>query len=538
MARRFALLRALALAPLLAACASQQPFPLAEATIGGMHAAMRAGALSCRAVVQGYLDRIAVHDPALHAVISLNPDALAEADALDRAGMRAPLHCVTVLVKDNIDARGMPTTAGALAFAGNRPPDDAFLVARLRAAGAIVIGKANMDEFAFTYKGSSSIAGQAVNAYDAGITPGGSSSGTGSGVSASFAMVGLGTDTGGSVRVPSALQGLIGLRPSLRLLSQHGIVPLAPTEDTGGPMCRTVQDCALMMNALVGYDAAPGSGQGRTPGHGSPQVASAEEYAALTHAPADYTAFLDAGALRGARIGVVRQLFPAPDTPDKALFVATLDAALQRMREAGAFVEDVVVPDLDIILADFETVKPYEFRGGLERYLVRWPSDADHHLRSYRELAASGGFEPRNAGPIAEYERLGADPLQHPAYVRNVGERFPFVRERLTRAFGDKRFDVLVYPTRAGLNTTLDGKASNNPRTSRLSSFSGYPALSMPVAMVVPPGRSAPQPVGIELLAREFDEPVLIGIAYAWQQTAQPRRAPRMTPGLPPIERQ
>jgi amidase len=526
MARSTALLRAFVLAPLLAACASPRPFPLAEATIGDMHAAMRAGSLNCRTVVQGYLDRIAAHDPALHAVIAVNPDALAEADALDRAGMRGPLHCVTVLVKDNIDVRGMPTTAGALAFAGNRPPEDAFLVARLRAAGAIVIGKANMDEFAFTYKGSSSIAGQALNAYDAGITPGGSSSGTGTGVAASLAMVGLGTDTGGSVRVPSAVQGLIGLRPSLRLLSQHGIVPLAPTEDTGGPMCRTVQDCALMMNALAGYDAAPGSGQGRAPGRASPQVASAGEYAALTHAPADYTAFLDAGGLRGARIGVLRQLFPAPDTPDKALFVATLDAALQRMRDAGAIVEDAVVPDLDTILSSFETVKPYEFRGGLESYLARWPSDTDHHLRSYRELVASAGFEPRNAGPIEEYERLGADPMQHPAYVRNISERFPFVRERLARAFDSKRFDVLVYPTRAGLNTTLDGKASNNPRTSRLSSFSGYPALSMPVAMVVPPGRTAAQPVGIELLAREFDEATLIRIAYAWQQTAQARRAP------------
>jgi Asp-tRNA(Asn)/Glu-tRNA(Gln) amidotransferase A subunit family amidase len=489
-----------------AAAAPAAPFPLVEATIAGMHQAMRDNGLTCRQVVQGYLARIQAYDlrgPALRAVITVNPLALDEADRQDalfrKDGLQGPLHCVTLLVKDNVDTAGMPTTGGARAFAGNRPPEDAVVVARLKAAGAIVLAKANLDEFAFTYKGSSSIAGQTLNPYDTGITPGGSSSGTASGVAASMAMAGIGTDTGGSGRVPAAVQGLIGIRPSLRLLSQEGMLPLAHTEDTAAPICRTVEDCALLLQAMRG-DATP-----------------------------DYRAGLRADGLRGARIGVVRQLFPAASS---ARFKAALEQALTRMRGAGAVVEDVQLPDLPAILAEFKTVKPYEFKGDLERYLARWPSDADGHPRSYRQLLDNGGFEERNKAPLAEYDELGTEPMRNPDYVHNVTTRFPRVQASLTRAL--QGYDVLLYPTRANLNLDQDGKASNNPQTSRLSSWSGYPALAMPVAMVAPEGR-APQPVGIELLAREFDEATLLRIAYGWQQTVRPRRAPALTPELPEL---
>jgi Asp-tRNA(Asn)/Glu-tRNA(Gln) amidotransferase A subunit family amidase len=489
-----------------AVAAPATPFPLVEATIAGMHRAMRDDGLTCRRVVQGYLARIQAYDlqgPALRAVITVNPQALDEADRQDalfrKDGLQEPLHCVTLLVKDNMDTAGMPTTGGAKAFATNRPPADAAVVARLKAAGAIVLAKANLDEFAFTYRGSSSMAGQTLNPYDTGITPGGSSSGTASGVAASMAMAGIGTDTGGSGRVPAAVQGLIGIRPSLRLLNQDGILPLAHTEDTAAPICRTVEDCALLLQAMRG--AGP-----------------------------DYRAGLRVDGLRGARIGVVRQLFPATSpAASPARFNATLEEALTRMRAAGAVVEDVQLPDLGAILAEFKTVKPYEFKGDLERYLERWPSDADGHLRSYRQLLDSGRFEERNKAPLAEYDALGTEPMRNQDYVHNVTARFPRVQACLTRAL--EGYDVLLYPTRANLNLDQDGKVSNNPQTSRLSSWSGYPALSMPVAMVTPEGR-APQPVGIELLAREFDEATLLRIAYGWQQTAQPRRAPALTPEL------
>jgi amidase len=528
----------------LAGCATTapapKPFPLVEATIDGMHAAMKRDGLTCRQVVQGYLARIQAYDlqgPALHSVITLNPQALAEADRLDRlfrgAGPQGPLHCVTLLVKDNIDTAGMPTTGGATAFAGNRPTLDAYVAARLKAAGAIVLAKANMDEFAFTYRGSSSMAGQARNPYDTGITPGGSSSGTASGVAASLAMAGVGTDTGGSGRVPAAVQGLVGIRPSLRLLSQNGILPLAHSEDTAAPMCRTVQDCALLLQVMTGYDAQAGSGQRSAIGHDAPQIAGAADYAGMTRQAADYHNNLDPAALRGARIGVVRQLFPAPSTPERQQFNALLDAAIVRMRAAGAIVDDVELPELSAILSEFSTVKPYEFKGDLERYLARWPSGADAHPRTLEQLLASGGYEARNSSPLKEYAERGTEPRRHADYVKNVTERFPRVRAALARALDGAGHDVLLYPTRANLNLDADGKASNNPLTSRLSSYSGYPALSMPVAMVTPAARRAPQPVGIELLAREFDEATLVRLAYAWQQTARPRMAPASAPELP-----
>lgn len=526
-------------------------FALVEADIAGMHAAMLRHGLSCRQVVQGYLDRIAAYDrqgPALRSVVSLNPAALTEADRLDRAfktsGLQGPLHCVTVFVKDNLDTYDMPTSAGAKAFEHNRPPTDAYVVGRLRAAGAILLAKANMDEFAFTYKGSSSVAGQTRNPYDVDITPGGSSSGSASGVAASLAMVGLGTDTGGSGRVPAAVQGLVGIRPSLRLLSQNGIVPLAHSEDSAAPICRTVQDCALLLQVMTGYDAEPGSGQRSAIDAGAPQLADAAAYAKLIQAgrgTRDITAALDPGALRGARIGVLRQLFPPSSSSEREQFNAVLEAAMQRMRAAGAVVEDVRLPDLDGILASFKTVKPYEFRGDLERYLQRWPSSADGHPRSYDALLAGRLFERRNDGPLAEYGKLGAAPLAHADYVVNITERFPRVRASLTRALdhlddsgkpAGPRYDVLLYPTRANLNLDQDGKASNNPQTSRLSAWSGYPAMSIPAGMATMAMPRTTQPVGLELLAREFDEAALIRIGYAWQQLAQPRRAPLLTPEL------
>lgn len=536
-----------------------QPFKFVEATIADMHAAMQAGQLSCRTVVQGYIDRIKAFDlsgPSLHTVITLNPTALTEADELDRkfklSGLQGPLHCVTVMVKDNFDTDDMPTTAGAKAFESNSPARDAYVITKMRAAGTIILAKANMDEFAFTYKGSSSMAGQVRNAYDTDITPGGSSSGTGTAVAASMAMVGLGTDTGGSVRVPSAVQGLNGIRPSLRLISQNGIVPLAHSEDTAGPMCRTVQDCALMMNTLVGYDPEPDSGQRRTVEHDSPRIGSAREYAEITKAPPDYTAYLDANGLRGAHIGVVRQFFPHAASADKTRFNEGLDAALERMKAAGAIVDDVSIPDLDRILVEFKTVKPYEFKGDLERYLNRWPSDRDHHVRSYQAMLSTGLYESRNIEPIAEYAKSGDDLMRNADYMKNITERFPFVRARLMQTLDNtdgngkqhgRRFDVLIYPTRAGLNISQDGKSSSNPATSRLSSFSGFPAMTIPVGMVTPPLMASStatqaQPIGLEILAREFDEASLIKIAYAWQQTAKPRRPPALTPELPIVSNQ
>jgi len=478
------------------------PFSVTESTIATLHEALRGGRTSCVAVVRASLDRIAAFDqagPALHAVLALNPAALTEAHELDRrqdgGAALLPLHCVTLLVKDNIQVAGLPTTAGALAFRNNRPPGDAAVIARLRAAGAIVLAKANLDEFAFTYRGSSSLGGQTRNPYGAGLTPGGSSSGTASGVNASYALVGIGTDTGGSGRVPAAVQALAGLRPTLGTLGTAGVVPLAPSEDTVAPMCRTVADCAAVFDVLTG-------------GTGIPVPAT----------------------LRGRRIGVVRQLFPVPSSPEQRAFVAAIDAALARMRAAGAEVTDVELPQLPRILSAYKTVKPYEFRGAVEAYLAGWPSDADGHPRSYEQLLASGGYEARNRAPLLEYAELGRAPAANPDYVLNTTVRLPDVRREVAAALAG--LDALLYPTRANFNLDPEGKRSNNPATSRLASYGGLPALALPVAFAAPPGHPElePQPIGVELLGRPGAEATLLGIGRAWEDLSHVRRAPPATP--------
>ena len=268
-------------------------FEFVEGTIAQAQAAMQAGTLTCEALVQGYIDRIDAYDdtgPALKSVININPRALDRARTLDMnyavSGLSGPLHCVPVLLKDNFDTAEVTTTAGGTALQYNRPTDDAFSVAGIVQAGGIILGKANLDEFAFGFRGSSSVEGQVKNAYDPTKGPGGSSSGTGAAIAASFAMTGTGSDTGGSIRVPSSLEGLVGIRPSLRLVSQDGIVPLAASQDTGGPMCRTVEDCALMLDAMVGFDDGPYANQREAFAYDAAPIANAESYAAITNVPA------------------------------------------------------------------------------------------------------------------------------------------------------------------------------------------------------------------------------------------------------------
>lgn len=535
--------------------ANRQAFPLVEATIAGFHGAMRAGNVSCHDVVQGYLARIAAYDaepttafpasPGLHSVISVSPTALAQADALDRqffvtGQMAGPLHCVVVLAKDNFDTFDMKTTAGSLALANNQPPDDAYVIKKIRAAGAIIIGKANLDEFAFGFTGSSAIGGKTKNAYIALNSAGGSSSGTGTAIATSLAMVGLGTDTGGSVRVPSAVEGLYGIRPTLRLVSQDGIVPLAHGQDTAGVLCRALQDCALVLDAMVGYDAASGSGQRSDKAYDAPLVASAAAYATMTKLPATYMASLQAGALKGARIGVVRGLFPAATSANQG-FLDTLNAALDKMRAAGATVEDVDIPDRATILSTYASLSAYEFYDNLTEYLGSWSSAADGHLRTTDAVAdAMTTLEPTRVANFRTYITTGSNRFGNPTYLNNLKPRDAYVIPRVQAALDNKDFttgtakgtayDVLVYPVLQGFNSTSVNSGSNN----RLSPFTGFPALAFPAGFTKATASSAiAEPVDFEMIGRAFDEPTLIKLAYAWQLLATPRLPSPLTPELP-----
>ena len=532
----------------------RKPFPLVEATVSGFHAAMRNGDVSCRDVVQGYLARIAAFDadassaypasPALHSVITVNANALARADELDRVffgtgNMVGPMHCVTVLAKDNYDTFDMKTTAGSLALQNNQPPDDAYTVQKIRAAGGIVIGKANMDEFAFGFTGSSSVGGKTKNAYVPNNSAGGSSSGTGTSIAASLAMVGLGTDTGGSVRVPAAVEGLYGLRPTLRLVSQDGIVPLAHGQDTGGPLCRSLPDCALTLDAMAGFDAARTSGQRTAKAWDAPLVASAAAYDAMTGRPASYATALAADGLKGARIGVVRGMFPAA-TAGNQLFIDTLNAALDKMRAAGATVEDVDIADRAAILTSYASLSSYEFRDDLTAYLGSWASSTDGHLRTTEEVAAALiTLEPTRVANFNTYVTLGTNKEANPIYQNNLKPRDAYVIPRVQAALDNKDFatgtakggayDVLVYPVLQGFNSTSVNSGSNN----RLSPFTGFPALAFPAGFVKSTSASpSVEPVTFEMIGRAFAEPTLFRLGYGWQSVTVARVPSPLAPEL------
>ncbi|MFZ5526519.1 MAG: amidase [Pseudomonadota bacterium] len=536
--------------------ANRAAFPLVEASVSGFHTAMANGDVSCRDIVQGYLKRIEAYDadvstaypasPALHSVIAVNAAAaLAKADELDatffRTGkMVGPMHCVPVLAKDNIDTADMKTTAGSLAMANNQPPDDAYIIAKIRAAGGIIIGKANLDEFAFGFTGSSSIGGKTANAYIATNSAGGSSSGTGTSIAANLAMVGLGSDTGGSVRVPAAVSGLYGLRPTLRLVSQDGIVPLAHGQDTAGVLCRQVQDCALTLDAMAGFDSSSGSGQRVAKAYNAPLVGNASAYAAMTSQPATYVPAASAAtALRGARIGVVRAMFPTATTANQP-FLDAIEAALTQMRAAGAIVEDVVLADRATILTGYASLSSYEFRDNLTEYLSSWSSLGDGHWRTTEDVrTAMTTLEPTRVNNFSSYITTGTNKEANTTYLNNLTPRDEYVIPRVTAALNNidytsgstlgVAYDVLVYPVLQGFNGNSVNSGSNN----RLSPFSGFPAMAVPVAFVpASSATTAVQPVAIEMLARPFAETTLFRLAYSWQSITTPRVTSPLAPEL------
>ena len=481
------------------------PFDVLEKSIPELQAAMEDGRVTSRQLVAQCLARIEAFDdrgPALNAMIALNGRALDEADALDRertaSGPRGPLHGIPVVVKDNFDVAGMPTTAGAIALAGWHPPDDAFQVARLKAAGAVIIGKANMHELAYGMTTVSSAGGQTRNPYDPTRNPGGSSGGTGAAVAANFAAAGMGTDTCGSIRMPSFHHALAGLRATRGLSSRDGIVPLALTQDMGGPLTKTVTDLALVLDATAGFDPAD---EVTARGRGN--------------IPASYADFLTAGALAGARIGVVGWL--VGDAPEDEPVAEVIRAALDVMEEAGAEVVEVELPGVPDLLQGGSVV-PVEFKFQLADYLAA-PGTP---VKSLREILDSGLYHA-----AVEERYLSSDNargLDDPDYLQSLARRAP-LREAVTRFLDDERLDALAYPTlrRTAAPIGLPQHGNN----CALSAVSGLPAL------VVPAGYAADgMPVGIELLGRAWDEGALIRLAYSYEQLTHHRRPPATTPSL------
>ena len=502
----FLALSALVLAACDGAGTADSEFEVAEASILDLQQALEEGRVTSRQLVDLYLERIAAYDgagPELNAITRLNPRAGEEAAALDlerAAGtVRGPLHGIPVLMKDNYDVAGMPTTGSSLALSGLRPPDDAFQVARLREAGAIVLGKTNLHELAAGITTISSLGGQSRNAYEPARNPGGSSGGTGAGVAASFAAVGWGSDTCGSIRIPAAVHNLFGLRPSKGLSSIDGILPLSHSQDTGGPLARTVTDLAIALDATVGPDAA------------DPATAVLED----RPTPA-FQAALDPAALEGARIGVLSDWLEEDGGGGRITEV--LRAALAEMDALGGEVVDVTIPDLDSLLQNTGLID-LEFKFDLMDYLAGVP---DAPVASLEEIVEAGLHHEALDGT---FRRRIARTEQPTDEYEGTFERRRVLRDAVIGFMAEMELDALAYPTMRQ-ETALIGAAPVGS-TCSLSANTGLPALTVPAGFT-----ETEVPAGLELLGRPLDDARLVAYAYAFETASPKRRAPLRTPPL------
>lgn len=485
-----------------------KPFVLTEATISDIQLAMEQGKLTSKQLVQMYLDRIAKYDDqgaSLQAVLTLNSDALSIAEALDEEravqGPRGPLHGIPILVKDNFDTADMPTTAGCLCLKDSVPDTDADQIALLKEAGAIILGKTNLHEFAFGITTSSSLGGQTKNPYALDHYPGGSSGGTGAAIAANFAAAGLGTDTGGSIRIPSSFNSLVGIRPTIGLSSRDGIIPLALTQDVGGPMARTVEDAAILLDATAGYDPD--------------DVATAYSVGRI---PESYTDFLDVDGLKAARIGVATELFLSGNDKEKAVSDVVYQA-VDELEALGATAIPVKIPNLAEI-NKYPSLSGYEFKFQLNDYLKELGENAPYH--SLAEIIASGQYD--QAQEQSMKAREARESLETEEYKDIVLKRTRLTREALLQVMADNNLDAIVYPTTTQPAAVI-GENQVSGSNNRLSPFSGFPAITVPAGFT-----ADGLPVGIEFLGRAFDEGTLIKLAYSFEQGTHHRRTPRLTP--------
>lgn len=480
--------------------------PVYETSITDLQSALAAHRTTSVALVDAYLARIKAYDhsgPALNAIIRLNPHARDDAAALDaerRAGrVRGPLHGIPIILKDNYSTRDFPTSAGSVALAGLQTPDDAFQVKKLRDAGAIIIGKSNMHELAAGITSISSIGGQTCNPYDPDRAPGGSSGGSGAAVAASFAAVAWGSDTCGSIRIPSAVHNLFGLRPTKGLSSIAGIVPLSHSQDVGGPIARSVRDLAIALDATVGPD--PADTATRILG-GSP--------------PPSFVAALDSTSLRGKRFGLFTEYLGTEQ--DDAEGARVVRQAADALRARGAEVIEVKIPGLDSV-ATSAGVIPFEFKYDLIDFLAAMPHAPVPSLATILEdgayhFALDNTFRTREASGTRD----------SPAYRAALAARTT-TRNIVVSFLDANNLDALLYPT-LRRKAAYIGEVQRGT-TCQISAVSGLPALSMPAGFT-PDGL----PIGMELLGRPLSDARLVAFAYDYETATHPRHAPPTTPPL------
>ena len=490
---------------------------LEQLTVEDIQKGFRSGQFTAQSLTESYLARIDAVDrngPAINAVIELNPDALKIAAELDRErkakGPRGPLHGVPVLVKDNIDTANMSTTAGSLALVGAPAPKDAFLVARLRAAGAVLLGKTNLSEWAnfrgeHSTSGWSGRGGQTKNPYALNRNPSGSSSGSGAAAAACLCAVAVGTETDGSIVSPSSINGLVGIKPTVGLVSRSGVIPISASQDTAGPMARTVRDAVLLLNALAAADSADAA----TAGAPNPRP--------------DYTRSLDKNGLRGVRLGIARKSFGFSGAVDKLM-----EQCIAAMKSAGAeIIDPVEIPPDGKISEPENEVLLYEFKAGLNAYLkVRGRTETLASLIAFNEKNRTRELNHFGQELLLKAEKKG--PLTEAAYLKARAECLRLARtEGIDAACSKYRLQALVAPTSclAWLTDYINGD-SGNGGCSTPPAVAGYPHITVPAGLV------HGLPAGISFFGPAWSEPVLIKVAYAFEQITQARRKPTFAPAV------
>lgn len=475
-----------------------------EWTISAVHEAMQQGKLTCLELVQYYLERIKKYDGKLHSIILVNPNAEKEAAELDekfkQGGLTGPLHGIPVILKDNVETDDMPTTAGSIALKGFEPHRNAFIVKRLKAAGALILAKANLHEFAIWGETVSSILGPTYNPYDLTRTPGGSSGGTGAAIAADFGIIGIGTDTINSVRSPSSANNLVGIRPTIGMVSRSGIVPYSLTQDTAGPLCRTVEDAARTLSVIAGYDED-------------------DEITAWSYNKAqNFEGGLEKGTLEGKRIGILRSFFgkeeinrPVNEVMEKALGV------LQR---SGAELVEIT-DDIDSAWLTSEvSVHLDDFNDHLTQYLQSFPADKIP-VHSLKEIYDSGKYHPVDKGNMEDALKLST----HSAHYNEKLLRQQTVKNKIMQLIASKCLDCIVYPHQQQLVCKIGD--SQKQRNGVLCSVTGFPSVVVPAGFA-PAGETAPLgvPVGMEIIGEPWSEKRLLMIAAAYEKAAQMRKAP------------
>ena len=497
-------------------------FNLEEATVADINATFDSGALTSERLTQLYLNRIDAYDkqgPTLNSLITVNPNALETARTLDverqTTGRRSPLHGIPVLLKDNYDTFDLPTTAGSIVLDGSVPPDDAFTVQKLRDAGAIVLAKANLSEFASGVPGGSLI-GLTRNPYQLARSPSGSSGGTGAAIASNLGVVGTGSDTGGSIRGPASANGLVGIKPTLGLTSRDGIVPLALSFDVSGPLTRTVEDAAITLGTMAGVDPA------------DPATSTSEGKVFK-----DYTQFLNKDALQGVRIGVARDFFGGNPEVDQLTA-----AAIAKMEESGATIVDSLFFPQEVIASQgtiYTRIRWPEFKAQIPDYLATLDEGYPKTLAEIIAIAENDEFFQQYPGRLDLFRSEQASvPLTDADYLDALNNGRALVRNATLDILESNDLDALIYPTSRCPASPLPGVddptfvCNSGPSATNIANISGFPDIQVPAGFT-----SDGLPITISFLGPAYSEPTLLGLAYAYEQGTLNRLPPESTPPLP-----